>query len=179
MGRRQANRAGAQTVGAATEVIEASFTRPADTTAYAAGDAMSNATATTHVVITFEDCALSDGSSGTVVAALLNSSANVATKLDAELWLFDTEPTAMEDNAAFDPSDPEMLNVIAVIPFTTWYVGTATAGAGGNCISMGDKGIFPFVCQAGKDLYGILVARNAYVPVSGEQFNVRLQIQQD
>lgn len=178
---RQANRAGSRSISSQQVEVSDSFTRPADTTAYTAGDAISNATGTTHTYLTFSDCAAAVGGGGTVISGVLASSANQGTKLDAELWLFHTAPTAMEDNAAFDPTDAEMLTVVGIIEFGTsdWYVGNAGAGATGNAVALGSTGVFPFVCQStSKDLYGLLVARNAYTPVSGEVLTVTLQVQQ-
>lgn len=182
MGARQANRSGVRTTGVATAVVEATFTRPEDVTQYTAGDVVANATGTTHAVITFANCALVKGGSGEIIGACLVSSANQATKPDLELWLFDTAPTAMEDNAAFDPTDAELRDVVGVIPFpvASFKIGTVTVGADGNVRCEGSTGGYPFVCASGsKDLYGILVERGTYTPVSAERFDLRLMIWQD
>ena len=177
---REKNRMGSKTVGVATEVVEDSFTRPADTTAYADGDGMSDNTVVgSATVLEFDGCATSLNGSGTVVSAMLFSSANKATKLEADLHLFDTEPGPLADNADADLTDAEALNIIGTIPFDTWYETNATADAGGNAHSLGNKGIFGYRCTGAAKLWGVLIARNAYTPVSGEQFTVRLQLQLD
>ena len=54
-------------------------------------------------------------------------------------------------------------------------VGDATSGANGNCICIADNLSIPIKTLSGANtLYGVLVARNAYTPVSGESFTVRL-----
>lgn len=177
---RQRNRGGAQSVGALTEIVSSSFTRPANATQFTAGDVVGNTG--TAAVMTFADCAQAVGGSGTIVSGLLLDGANPATKLDAELWLFSVAPTAVADNAAFAPSDAELASLVGIVPFPVadWFVGKADVGADGNAVCLGSKGVFPFACASGDtDLYGVLVARNTYTPVSGGVFTVKLAIQQD
>lgn len=181
-----------QTVEAASAVfrIQTSFTRPADTTAYAAGDAMSNSTSAPDA-LTFADVARFLGGGGEILGALLLDSANQATKPSCELWLFcgSAAPVPDNDNAVFTPTDAELANLVGVIVFdgvtAGWaYVGDATVGAGGNVVIPGRIGPsgagahrvgLPFVCNAASDdLFGLVVARNAYTPVSGEVFTFTL-----
>lgn len=172
------NRGGVAAVGGVTAIAEASFTRPSNTTAYAAGDVVS-VTGGTPAVQEYE-CGRINGGSGVILDAWLIDSANVATKGSFELWLFDTEPTAVADNAAFAPTDAEMLTLVGVIPFTAAHVGLSGSGAAGNCVLRADKQNIAFDCAAAsKTLYGVLVVRNAYVPVSAEVFKVRLNVLQD
>jgi hypothetical protein len=161
---------------AAAKVIAGSFTRPGNTTAYAAGEVITAAVA---AAIEFADAARSAGGGGRIVAASLLSSANQGTKLDAELWLFDTTITPDADNAAWTPSDAELATLVAIIPFQTWYVGDATSGSGGNAVAFAEAEFLrSYVCTA-TSLYGVLVARNAYTPVNAEVFTVRLHLDRD
>ena len=159
--------------------IEANFTRPADTTTYAAGDVVSDSTSSP-TVITFSDAARISAGNGIVISAVMTSSANETTKPTLELWVFEAEPTAMEDNAAFDPTDAEIRDVIGIVEFSTWHEGLA--GAGGNSFSSGsmkpDNATFKTGASS-KDLYGILVVRNAYVPISAERFDFKLGVVQN
>ena len=158
--------------GPLLQKVSDSYTRPADTTAYAAADAISDST-TAPTVLTFTDAARNQGKGGIIVDATINSSAAPATTLQCELWLFDTEPTPTDDNSAFALTDAESLNVIAVIPFTVGYKSDA------NTIYHGDRTIVPFRCAtASTTLYGLLVARNAYTPASAEVLTVTLKIEQ-
>jgi len=165
--------------GGHTVVVSASKTRPADTTAYTAGDAINDSTSAP-TVFTFNECVRFEGGSGVIARVMIDDSAAQSTKLSAELWLFDTTYTPDNDNAAITPTDAEMQTVVAVIPVSTSYVGDATSGAGGNVLLTSGVVNVPFKCASGsKALYGMLVARNAYTPVSAEVFNVRLHIYQD
>ncbi len=164
--------------GGARVAVNASFTRPADVTAYAAGDAVTNSTSAP-TVITFTNCAAANAGSGIIIGATLIDSASQATKGIFELWLFDTTITPDNDNAVFTPTDAELATLVGVIPFDISYVGDATLGAGGNAVYTASILNLPFVTGAGsRDLFGVIVARNAYTPVSAEVFTARLNIAQ-
>jgi hypothetical protein len=142
------------------------FTRPADTTAYTAGDVVCNA-----ATLVFPRCARNG--SAVLQHAKIVTSANVATKPDLDLWLFDTTIAAVADNAAFAPTDAEMLTLIAVVPFATadFKVGLSGSGGSGNAVcEIKNLGI-PLNAST---LYGQLVARNAYVPIASEVFKITL-----
>ena len=154
--------------------ISTSFTRPSDTTAYAAGDVVCNSTSAP-VIMTFAGAVNTDFQMGVIAQATLIDSANQSTKLDAELWLFDTTVTMDNDNAAFTPTDAECATLVGIVPFSTsyWKVGDSSSNA--VCHVQGLA--IPFnVVHASNALYEILVARNAYTPVSAESFTVRLHI---
>jgi hypothetical protein len=170
-------------------VVNATVTRPSDTTAYAAGDAVTNSTSGP-VMIDFSGVTRDGAKAGTIVNAILIDSANQATKGVFELWLFDRENvTPDNDNSPFTPTDAELGWLIGVIEFTIASVGDATAGAGGNVIftptaaasAPGFKSIHFTTRQGGvpHKIYGELVVRNAYTPVSAEQFTIRLAIRQE
>ena len=165
-----------------TALSISALTRPADTTAYAAGDVISDATGDAH--FTFAE-SLRPGNkkshlSGSIATVRLHSSANVATKLDAELWLFHTDIADVADNAAFAPTDAEALTLVGIISFATanWKEGNAGADAAGNAV-IEARNLGLALRGASPTLYGQLVARNAYIPVSGEIFTCELIISQD
>jgi len=158
--------------------------RPNDTNVYTAGDVMSDSTSVP-TILTFPN-AFGPNPSGFCILnqLVVIDSASQATKPDLELWLFDTAPAAQNDNAAFAPTDLELVTASGagfiariLIPSTSWSVGTATVGAGGNCINdLQNLGI-PItnrVSTAG--LFGHVVVRNAYTPVAQEQFTFRLKL---
>lgn len=160
------------------KLINTTLTRPSDTTAYAAGDAVTDSTSAP-TVITFSNAATATGNSGVIVRCEMIDSANVATKGSFELWLFDTTFTPDNDNAVFTPTDAELATCIGVIPLTLSYVGDATSGAGGNAMYIGTLSEpIDFVTTTTANLFGGLVVRNAYVPVSAEAFTVRLFVEQ-
>lgn len=162
-----------------TAVINASVTRPADTTAYAAGDAVTDSTSAP-TVITFTNVAKANNGGGTIVSAELIDSANQSTKGIFELWVFDTTVTPDNDNAVFTPTDAELATLVGIIPFDVSYVGDAQSGANGNAVYQANFLNLPFKAgAASRNLFGLLVVRNAYTPVSGEVFTIRLNVSQE
>lgn len=156
----------------------AAYTRPADTNAYAAGDVVADSTSAP-TILTFPRAVCEVGGESLIQSATLVTSANVATKPDLQLWLFDRTVVMDNDNAAFTPSDAEMLTLLHIIAFPTgaFVVGDAGAGAAGNAVCNAQALWLPIRTAVGDNaIYGILVARNAYVPVSAEVFTVRLGI---
>lgn len=158
------------------DLVVANFTRPADTTAYAAGDVVADSTSAP-TVITFNSVARKNGGHFYLVGAHMTSSGNEATKPQFELWLFNAAPGLDNDNAAFTPTDAEIRTVLAVIQFNTWFEGTA--GAGGNSWAAGVVNPDDALIECGAavdDVYGELVVRNAYTPISAERFDITLQV---
>lgn len=159
-------------VGKATLPIS-SFARPADTTAYAAGDVICNSTSAP-TAFTIQVGRIADGL-GLINHASLSINTAQSTKLDAEVWLFDAAYATANDNAAWTPSDNavdgsgNLASVLAVIPF-------------GNGPIIGNGNVYysapvnrMFKCASGTDdIYWALVARNAYTPTSGEIYTLRL-----
>ena len=155
----------------------ATITRPADTTAYAAGDVIADSTSAA-TVLTFRN-ACGDGSGGVIRSAMFVSSLVPATKLNADLFLFHTAPTSYgNDNAAFTLSDADAINCVAVISLD----GTTAANVkttDNNCVVINQALALPFKQATLSDgaLYGVLVARNAYTPGSGEVLTIKIGIQ--
>jgi len=152
---------------------KASFTRPADTTAYAAGDVICDSTSAP-TAFTIAVGRIVDGV-GLINHASLSISTAQSTKLDAEVWLFDTAYQTSNDNAAFAPSDNaadgsgNLANVLAVIPFGNGPI----IGSGNVYYSAPVNRMFK--CASGtQNIYWALVARNAYTPTSGEIYTLRL-----
>jgi len=163
--------------------LKGSVTRPSNTTTYGAGDVISAVTTNDH--FTFAN-PFKRGNSGEVVALNITGSANVGTKPDLELWLFHTDIAEVADNLAFAPTDAEVLTCVGVIPIpvASWVVGLSGAGAAGNIFQqVKDLNMVMQLATAndntGNNLYGQLVVRNAYVPVSAEVFTVELLVRQD
>lgn len=148
-------------------------TRPGNTTAYAVGDVI-NESASAGTNITFTNAGQKNSRGGGVITqVVLADSASPDTLLSAELWLFTTAPTADNDNAAFSPTDAEVLNVISVIPLGNSFVGAASA----NTVFTSGYVHIPFVCDVNDtNIYGVLVARNAYTPIDAEVFTISLDI---
>ena len=157
-----------------------SFIRPSNTTAYAAGDVISEVTTNNHFTFKLgrEGRADENGCfSFTIERGLITSSAAVSPAPDLELWLFDTDIAEVADNSAFAPTDAEMLTWIGTIdfPLSDWKTAGANAGCAAERLAMTIKAS----TSTSGNIYGQLVIRNAYVPTSAEVYQVTLFTQRD
>lgn len=156
--------------------IDASVTRPADTNAYAVNDAMSDSTsAPTAGGFTFSNAARFSAGGGIITDAVITSSADPATTLQGEIWLFDQAVTAINDNAVFAMSDSDVLNLVGVIPFT---LASTVAGSGTNSFAHVSGLNYGFDPVGTANLRYLIKVKNAYTPISGEVLKVRLKILQ-
>lgn len=155
-------------------VIPATLTRPANTTAYAAGDEVTDVGG---AILTFSGCARLAGGSGILDSITIIDGANAATDPQLDAFVFDTTSTPQADNAAFAPSDAVMNTLVGAVSMGTAIAGDS--GASGNLLFQQRNLCLPFVCGPGStSLFARLVARNAYTPTSGEVFTVRLGVRQ-
>ena len=173
--------------GGSTVIRTGTLTRPANTTGYAAGDAVTDSTSAP-TVFTIPGIGRENGKSGIITGARLILSSNPTTKGDFTLYIFDTTYTPDNDNAAFTPTDAEMKTCLGTIDFLATNVlpGDATSGGGGNCIYFGNLGgeYISFKCEdASASLYFALVNKHGGTPhtpaVNSEEFTVRLSIEQN
>ena len=164
--------------------VYGTFTRPNDTTTYAIGDVISDSTSAS-TVLTFSNAVPQSGGSSILQQVTMVVGEYQTTKLSADLFLFDTAPASYGvDNAAFTPTDAELLRAVAVVTLDGTatsplqiHGGDLTAGATGNCIiEASDLGIPVTALNTDNAIYGVLVARNAYVPAAVCPFYIRLRI---
>lgn len=153
---------------AAAGIITAStdITRPADTTAYSANDALSNSTsAPTAGGFTLTGVARASGKSSIITDVVVTSS-NPGGLLSGEVWIFDSSVTAINDNAAFAISDAEIKTLVGVVPFTT-VADTNNSRANVQNLMIG-------VTTVGSaDLRYLIKVLATYTPISGEVITVR------
>lgn len=162
---------------AVTVTVSTSVTRPSDTNAYAANDAIANSTSAPTVGgFTLTSAARVSGGAGEIVDALITSSADPATTLAGEVWIYDQAGTATNDNAAFAPAVGDRLNLVCVIPFVLNSCAGGSGAIGSAAHVVGINALFTAVGSA--NLRFFLKAKNVYTPISGEVFQVRLKIRQ-
>lgn len=157
-------------------LIAASFTRPADTAAYAVGDLVANSTTAGSVAaMTFADVARAAGKGGKIVGARLAKSGTSITNASFRLHLYTATPIgsgspANGDNGAFSTSG--VANYVGALDITCDR--TFADGAFGRGQQL--VGNFLDFVGAATTLYGLLEARAAYTPASGEVFTVTLAV---
>lgn len=155
-----------------------SFTRPANTTAYAAGDVICNSTSSP-TILEFTGMAYLNGGYGRILGASLTSSNNPATNISARLFLFSSPSTGIDnDNSPFTPTDSEIKDVQGVILFAGAAAVDGDASSNifnGTPVSFPPQGITYKCDDLETSLYGILVADAAYTPASGEEIQITLE----
>ena len=156
------------------KAVSAELTRPADTTAYAAGDAIATSTtAAISTILTFPGMARYVGGGGRILKVIASTSqkANVASY---RLWLFTSAPTKVADNAVLPLLLAERVfvsNKLDIGPMETEASTSTVAHAFGVGL------IDDFVTTDG-NLYGILEPKTAFTPDSAQTFRVTLIVQQ-
>lgn len=151
-----------------------SFTRPADTTAYAAQDAVSNSTSAP-TVLTFADCGRVNGGSGVILSARHIKTGTALANY--RLHLYRVAPaSAVNDNAQFPLLFANADRRIGFIDFVH-----QTGGTGSDCTHALTTFVnIPFVCDVATDnLFGLLTTTNGYTPASAEQHYIELGVVQN
>ena len=153
--------------------LTTTFTRPADTTAYAANDCMSDSTsAPTGGGFTLTGAAKRSGLGGIINSIVITNTNPAGTPLQGEVWLFDSGPTAINDNAAFALSDADANKLVGVVPFTL------ATGATNNAMAFLSNLGIGFQCVGSANLRYLIKVIGAYTPASAEQLTVRMNITQ-
>lgn len=153
-------------------IVSATFTRPADTTAYASGDLVANSTTAGNVVpMTFP---LSDiGRGGMIRRCRIRKSGTSVTSSSFRLHLYTTASItcANGDNGAW--STNQAINYVGAFDVTVDRA--FTDGASGNGIP-----VTGYEINFGlNNYYGLLEARGTYTPASAEVFTVELEVLKD
>ncbi len=158
-----------------SNVVSDSFNRTADTTAYASGDLVANdVTAGSVAPMTFRVARDKQKCAMLLRARLVKSDVGV-TNAAFRLHLFRTAPTvANGDNGAFSPNNAA--NYLGYFDFTAMTAFSDDAHAQAAPAVGSSITVRPVNST---DIYGLLEARGAYTPASGETFTVSLEVLQD
>jgi hypothetical protein len=149
------------------------FTRPADTTAYASGDLVANnVTAGSVVPLSFAAGPAGFGANGAVKRVRLRKSGTGVTGASFRLHLYTASPTvANGDNGVWSTSGSAtylgFIDVTVDKAMTDGAVGVGALAAGNE---------MNFSTGTTPTLYGLLEARGAYTPASAEVFNATLDL---
>ena len=157
--------------------VVSSFIRPANTTAYTIGDIIYPAVPAGPLVqvkaLKFEN-ALPFGSSGFIVEAQLKLFSTQSTKLNADLHLF-TAPltnTPVDNEPGTTVALADMGKHITTISFPD---SVATEVMGITRYEVAPSKVVS-AASGSTSLYGILIAKNAYVPIASEKIVIQLGI---
>lgn len=156
------------------DVVAVSFTRPADTTAYASGDIVANSTTGASVVpLNFANVSDGIGRSLQIRRVRIGKTGTGVTNAAFRLHLFKALPTVSSgDNAA-----------IAITTGFADYLGqvdvTVGQAFGDGAAGQATTEINCHPVAGASNLYGLLEARGAYTPISGEVITAMLEVVQD
>lgn len=155
-------------IGYTLKKVSANFTRPADTTQYAIGDAISNSTSAPVVFqLDLSSVGAVNGQSVEIRKIAVISSAKQSTLPLVNIYLSSATFTATNDNSALDIDDTTMEAGGA------WFTCDEQNYTASNSRVAKSNSNCPMVLAAADNkLYGILQAANAYTPVSGEKFTI-------
>lgn len=150
----------------------ASFVRPANTTAYASGNLIANSTIAGSVVpLTFTlGNSFGPGSFRMSRVRISKTGASV-TNASFRLHLYQSSPVASNgDGGAWLTTNAidwlGNIDVTSMLEFADGCAGTGSVAAGSEMF---------LKLTSGAALYGLLEARAAYTPISGEMFTVTLE----
>lgn len=149
-------------------VASASFSRPADTTAYASGDLVANSTTAGSVVpVSLLNAVREEGGVSRIERVRLRKTGTSITNASFRVHLFSAAPTVTNgDNGAFLSILANYIGAFDVVIDRAFSDGAAGAGLPVNGAAA------TFTIPSGTTLYALIEARGAYTPVSGETFTV-------
>lgn len=164
---------GTTAVGAKPATASASFTRPADTTAYAAGDVVCNSTSSP-TAMTFSSMAVSAGAGGMITKVRLILDTNPATKPTYMLFLYrgSSAPAIDNDNSAYTPTTTELGDCVATIPLGLPVVGDVSSTSTNTIYWW--TGAWKYVTSGSTSLFGILTAQSAVTPASADVYAIEI-----
>jgi len=153
--------------------ISAGFTRPNDTTAYAAGDLVANATAAGAVAplrIDLGNVAAVGHGITRITRARLTKSGTAPTNASFRIHLYEAAPVAQNgDNGAWSTDSAASwlgsIDVTSMLAFTDGCTGTGSATAGSEM----------FLRLASGAIFALIEAKAAYAPAANETFTLTLE----
>jgi hypothetical protein len=157
--------------GVLQAAVEATFVRPADTNAYASGDLVANSV-TAGSVAAMSFTVSRAATAGVTVAGVRVRKTSTGIQNSAfRVHLYGTAPTVTNgDNGAWLSTQAATylgsVDVTIDKAFSDGACGYATCN-------------IPHRIASGSAIFGLLEARGAYTPVSGETFGVQLKVLQD
>lgn len=168
----QVSTSGAVVVNSPLTISTASFTRPSNTTAYAASDVVCNSTSAP-ALLEFANILPVAGGDGVIMAArgfVQGSTFN--TTLRVHLYKVSTV-TPLNDNDAFTLLWANRSNRVGFIDLTGWQ----TAGTGSDAAACLVTGInLPIELNSGNtSLWAMIETRAAFTPTSAQQFFISLK----
>ena len=158
-----------------TAKVSSTFTRPADTTAYASGDLVANSTTAGSVTpMSFAIARVAAGT-GMIRRCRLSKTGTSITNASFRLHLYTVSPTVTNgDNGVWlSTQSATYMGSLDMSSAKAFSDGAGTTG------TPSDGSEINFALPSGQTVYGLLEARGAYTPASAESFTVELEVLQN
>ena len=161
--------------GGFTAVVGGSFTRPADTTAYASGDLVANSTTAGSVAPISVAAARVNAGTGMIRRVRLTTSSTSTTNASFRVHFYKTSPTFTNgNNGAWLTTESTYLGSCDVTVDKAFSNGAKGIGAPNTGVEINfDAG------AATQNIYAVIEARAAYTPTSGETFTLAVEVLQN
>jgi hypothetical protein len=146
------------------------FTRPSNTTQYAAGDSVGATAGTVH---SFANAALATRT-GTIHSVRLSKSDAGVTTATFRIWFYNASVTAINDNSAWTTLYADREKVIGYADLTMVALG------GSSAYAQVDANLeFELPSAANRTLYAVVQATGTYTPASAETFSLSVTVERD
>lgn len=153
----------------------AEFTRPADTTAYTALDAVG---ATAGSVLTFANVARQNSGYGKIVTLRLWKSNITVTNASFLIHFYNTAPAAIADNSPWTMLYADRDKYIGSLATGTMVTGGTGSGAYASLPATTTPLVLPFKTASGsKSIFAVITAAAAYTPASAETFSLSITVE--
>lgn len=146
------------------------LTRLGNTTAYTAGDEVSDVASSSANPWVFANAALASGTGGRITKVRLMASDPLCVSAVFRLYLFNAAPTMVGDNLAYALLASEYTSRSGYID-----IGPLVTSVGTGVAEINQDLSMDYVCAAAStSLYGVLVIQNAYTPLNAGTFRLTL-----
>lgn len=155
--------------------VSAEFTRPADTTAYTAGDVVSDSTSASTLITLSNAVRVNAGSGYIVRASLTTDRKSITPRFRVHLFNA-TGATVSADNAAYREVYADASRRLGYFDLPAMLTPADTANSDMSR-SLDNSIRFPFVAAAGTtSLFALLETLDAFTPASGQKFLLTLVV---
>lgn len=166
--------------GTFTKPAVQSLTRPANTTAYSAGQAVCASTSSDCTGIAFAAGRTGAGT-GRIIGVRLTKSTTTTTNASFTIAIYQAAPTltGIHDGSAFTPKLADVTSgaYVTLATCNNWTVNGDNATT--QCVLANPIGMAGYTSDVSGNIYAVIQANAAYSPGSGEQFLVSMTFDQD
>jgi hypothetical protein len=153
--------------------VSTEFTRPADTTAYTAGDVVSDSTSATTPIALASAVRVNAGSGYIVRASLTTDKKSITPRFRVHLFNA-SNPTVAADNVAYKEVYADASKRLGYFDLPAMTTATDTTSSDMSRSSDVTMRHAVVAAAATRTLYAVLEALDAFTPASGEKFTLTL-----